>query len=560
MNQFANIKTSVADTLQDAIDFIDGLSSFSARRRRDLVSDLKSVARILGRHPSEIALDVPMLRTALQRVNPGVHNISSKRFTNIRSSLDCALRLVRVLPRKRPKPPKTSAWQAYWDRIPKHYMKARVTRFIDYCLFLGIEPEDVTDATVAMYRSSLERTSIYKCPTKVTNDSARMWNYLNEKNYLGLAILSVSKTGRYVTPKLETYPASFQADFSKYRDVLSRPDIFDENAPAKPLRPDTLIGLEADVRQVLSAATNNGYEPEYFQSLENLVEEAVIEAAFTWLTNRNKGEHPVGLSDMAATLIAIAKHHVRVGDKKLKRLKLMRRKVVRYNEGMSAKNRRRLEQFDDLRNTRALLCLPEFLIGRSKSRVDTVAGATDAMYGAAIAILLACPMRMKNLAGLDLEKNLTSIGKGSKRRFRLIVPGEDVKNGVPIEVELFADASKFVAHYLDKCRHVLVGEPTTAFFPSRAGGVRPRASLGYGITNIIRRETGLDVHPHLFRHLAAKLYLEAYHGDYESVRRQLGHKKYDTTLKFYATFDNRRAQERFAEVVLDAMKPGRGRK
>jgi integrase len=169
-------------------------------------------------------------------------------------------------------------------------------------------------------------------------------------------------------------------------------------------------------------------------------------------------------------------------------------------------------------------------------------------------------MRIKNLAALELDRHVLPFGRGAGLRYKINVPGAEVKNGVSIAAELQGDASRILTLYLRQYRHLLVGEPTNAVFPSAQGGPRGSHSLGYGISNIISKETGLKVHPHLFRHLAAKLYLETYHGDYETVRRQLGHKKHDTTVKFYAPFDNKRAQERFSQVVLEARKPRERRK
>ena len=54
---------------------------------------------------------------------------------------------------------------------------------------------------------------------------------------------------------------------------------------------------------------------------------------------------------------------------------------------------------------------------------------------------------------------------------------------------------------------------------------------------------------HLFRHFAGKLYLERHPGDYESVRRLLGHKKLDTTMTFYSVFDNKFAHGRYHDII-----------
>jgi integrase len=58
------------------------------------------------------------------------------------------------------------------------------------------------------------------------------------------------------------------------------------------------------------------------------------------------------------------------------------------------------------------------------------------------------------------------------------------------------------------------------------------------------------VHPHLFRHFCAWLHLQYHPGDYEGVRRILGHKRIETSIKSYIAFEQDIAAARFDEVVL----------
>lgn len=544
MNQMNMPIFTIPDTLEDVVERLLLNKALSDNSRRDLVSDVRSAARLIGRHPREITTDVPSLRAALREVHPKVHNISEGRFRNVKSNLARALRLVRVLPRPRSKPQMTDAWSDFWSHVGPKHVQARLSRFVTFCLHSKIEPRDVSSDTVQAFREMLNKTSIYKLPNKVADDAARAWNRINECNRL-----------QHVTPRLDTYPDSFQRDLEKYKARLRCRDIFTDEGPDKSLRESSITTIESDVRQVLGAAVQAGVTQDEFKSLADLVDENHIEMAFDWLAARNEGRPTTGMRNMAATLVNIAKHFVKVEEPELRRLKVMRNNVTVHQDGMSEKNRLRLKQFDDWKNTAALLTLPDKLMARAKRHPSKFHSPTDALYATAMSILLSCPMRMKNLADLDLEKNIITTGKGARRRFKLWVPGEDVKNGVPIDVDLMPETSAVLAAYLDRFRPELVDVPTSALFPSQRGGNRPASSLGYGITNTIRNETGLDVHPHLFRHLTAKLYLQEYHGDYESVRRQLGHKKYDTTLKFYAVFDNRAAQQRYHGVLLNARRP-----
>lgn len=58
------------------------------------------------------------------------------------------------------------------------------------------------------------------------------------------------------------------------------------------------------------------------------------------------------------------------------------------------------------------------------------------------------------------------------------------------------------------------------------------------------------MNPHLFRHIAAKLYLGANPGGYEVMRRVLGHARMETTSRSYAGLETRNAARHFDEEIL----------
>jgi integrase len=76
------------------------------------------------------------------------------------------------------------------------------------------------------------------------------------------------------------------------------------------------------------------------------------------------------------------------------------------------------------------------------------------------------------------------------------------------------------------------------------------SSLGTRISKVIRMHTGLKVHPHLYRHLSAKLVLKANPGHYELVRRSLGHAETSTTWETYVGLEGEDATRRLSEIVL----------
>ena len=64
---------------------------------------------------------------------------------------------------------------------------------------------------------------------------------------------------------------------------------------------------------------------------------------------------------------------------------------------------------------------------------------------------------------------------------------------------------------------------------------------------------------HLFRHLGCYLFLKQNPGQYDVMRRVLGHKHVETTMRFYAEIEQSEAFRLFDQNVLqlreDAMRP-----
>jgi integrase len=77
------------------------------------------------------------------------------------------------------------------------------------------------------------------------------------------------------------------------------------------------------------------------------------------------------------------------------------------------------------------------------------------------------------------------------------------------------------------------------------------------IKSYLARRAGIVLTPHQFRHLGAKIMLDAEPGSIENVGQMLGHKNRKTTGNFYAGIDSRRAgrhHQRLIERALDAQK------
>jgi integrase len=96
----------------------------------------------------------------------------------------------------------------------------------------------------------------------------------------------------------------------------------------------------------------------------------------------------------------------------------------------------------------------------------------------------------------------------------------------------------------------LLARPSAWLFPSDSDRPKSRLGLGTQISAFLRRKCGLRINPHLFRHIAAKLYLDANPGAYGVIRLVHGHSSVETTTRNYCGAETAAAMRHFDEHVL----------
>lgn len=545
-------------TLADAIALLKAPSDLTATQQRDMISAVNRVATFLNRPPADLPTDAPSLRELLASIHPAQAGISAKSLSNVKTALTKALQTVGYLPEVEPKAEQTKGWQSFLATCKAKHQVFALSRLVTYCCNRGIEPDGVNDDVMKAFQAYLDKWLLGKDPAKLCKEMAQTWNSIVQHNGLVLPHLNYRKRGQYRARPLISYPEGLQKEIESYLDKLAHADLFEEGGPDKPLRPASLRNTRAHIRQYLDALVSAGEDPMCFESLKDVVTAANIKLAFTAIMDRRGLDHfPPALHNLACTLASIARHHLNLKPKKLNPILKLKKKVAYNPSGMTSKNAKRLAQFDEWQNVIRLMCLPEDLMDRAMSNPTSRTSALQAMHAAAVAILLACPMRVKNLADLNLDQHLISQRNGTHTIYTLRIEGNEVKNLEPIEVQLNAKNSQLLHRYIMKFRHMVSKGNGAALFP-RAKSSEPRnpASFGGEIKAVIYRETGLQVNAHLFRHIAAYLFLKKQPGEFETVRRLLKHKKLQTTMEFYAQFASKWSYNRYDEVVLSEL--GRG--
>ena len=515
------------------------------RKRQELSSAIRTVARALGRSPEDIPADARLLANRLKDVAAAAIGISRGRWNNIRSLLRTALAFVQPISPGRNRNDPSPEWRELSAGLSRSD-KIALSRLLRYLSGRGIEPAAVMAETFDKYREHLER-SLLKRPSETFASTVRAWQRAASavEGWPQIAVLIPDRRRHWVS-KWDQFPEPFRGDCQAWLDRLAGCDLLEE-APFRPVRPATLAHREWQIRAFASALVLMGREPTTLASLSDLVEMETFKTGLRFFLDRDGGP-TTAIADFAGVLKAIARHHVRVEPDHLDRMGGVIRRLAPGRVGLTETNRTRLRPFDDRGNIGALLNLPAELMRQARRHRNPRRGAVLAQLAAAIEILLMAPIRMGNLAKLDIEQDLVRPGRG--RALHIVIEPEEVKNSEPLEHPLPPEGIDLVERYIREFRPRLASAGNTALFPGIGAGPKNQDFFGTQISRTIRAHTGLRVNPHLFRHVTAKLYLDQNPGSYEVVRRVLGHRSIDTTTAFYTGLETPAAVRHFDETIL----------
>jgi integrase len=131
-----------------------------------------------------------------------------------------------------------------------------------------------------------------------------------------------------------------------------------------------------------------------------------------------------------------------------------------------------------------------------------------------------------------------------------VFPHYDVKNRLDLDYPLDRELTALIDEYVHDFRPWLLrGSNERWLFPGEAGGSKDAKTLSDQIAQRIDKATGLVITTHQFRHAAAAIWLKHHPGDYETVRRVLGHRNIQTTIKFYCGLETTQANIMFGAMI-----------
>jgi len=542
-----NENPSRSSSLADVLEVI-ARAGLTERRRADLSSAIRTVGRALNRPLEQVSAESKLLRRRLNDLSPAAAGVSEGRWANVRSHLRTALALAKLNTVHRTRQPMSQGWSDLFAQLPSKSARMRLTRLFHHLSALGIEPAVITATDLSAFGETLLSDALIKNPESSWREAAWTWNTARRMitGWPNVEVVIPSRKETYTLPN-NIFPESFNRDVNAFLARIAGEDLVEE-LPFRPVRKSTRRTRERQLFAAASALVHRGKNPSSVQSIAHLVELQNYKEILRYFIERRGNTSSSAIEQLAGFLKSVAVHWVRVDAPVLHQMSLVAKRVAVPQQGMTAKNRERLRAFDDVDNVLALIHLPQRLM-READRLQPVRAALLAQTAVAIELLLMRPLRIGNLATLKLDEHLIRPGRKSGC-WHVVVPELEVKNRLDLEHELPAESAALIERYLRNFHSQLAQAGNPALFPGKNGlGTKSKNTLAGQISKVIHRYAGIRINPHLFRHFAGMVHLNAHPGEYSVVTHVLGHRSMNTAKKHYTGMEYTAAVRHFDNTI-----------
>jgi integrase len=552
-NQFADPALPTLAGVAAQIHEVDGLST---TRRASVRSAINTAGRWFNMPPSAIPAHPEFLRRLFEGFTPARAGVTPKRLANVKSEILFALRHLGLVAKGSYLASMTPEWKLLWQGLPDKYARTSFSRFFGYCSAQGIAPMEVTDEVTTRFLVALKEETLVKRPQVTHQNLCRVWNRIRclVPGWPEVVLKVPRYANTYILP-LSSFPASFREDLERYLSHLGHDDILNLDAPPRRLRERTIRGYRYQLRRIASILVHKGHPADQITSLAYLVAPEQVEDVLRFILARHDNKPVATAFEIAILLGKVAKHWVKAPAETIETIKRYARNVCPAKAGIAAKNRQRLAPLRDEKNLVRLFVLPSKICKAVEERNS--GSRKDALlmqHAVALEILTYAPVRIGNLAGLHLEKNLRWSDPGRTGTLVIDIDGGEVKNGQTLSFPLPQARADLVRLYVDKYQPRLSPGPNPYLFPGDLPGRPKRAdTLSKQLSGLILKTIGLEVNPHLYRHLVHLIVLNRYPGAYAMVSRILGHKSLQTAISNYAGEDIAIAMRAFHELITDTL-------
>ena len=479
--------------------------------------------------------------------------VTAKTLANHKVNLKAALRWFR---KEEDLPQHGATLSAQWARFCDGLEKPtrdRLYSLIRYCSARRIGPTAVNDEIFDEYWRYRTATTARASNNTARRFMVRAWNTAAISHGRSLRVLTEPPV-KVTAPAWDAFPARLRADLDVYFAGLAQVHRTLSGKRIQPCSPATIATRRAELVAMARMAVRLGAPIESLTSLRALLHPNLVEKVIDAYWQKNGEEPKTGTIDLGKTLLRMARETGCLDQAALARLDEIRVTLEQHrHEGLTPKNLQlvRLVLTDGVWSE--VVSLPNVLMHQARLTKDhaPVKAAIAAQLAAAIAILTFAPVRLGNLSKIELGQNLIKPG-GPNKPYWLVFPNYDVKNRVDLNFKFDQPLTDLIDEYVHEFRPTLLRGANTAWlFPGEAGQPKHKLLFSKQITLRVQKATGLRLTVHQFRHAAAAIYLKDHPGHYETIRKVLGHRNIQTTVRFYCGLETMDATEQFGKLIRE---------
>jgi integrase len=541
-------------------------STLPASRRRDILSAINRYLKETASFADTQEVRVPDVRQKLLKLEPAKLDISPKTWSNLKSNLLAGIELGHSGPvTKTTKVALTQPWEGLLRQVPDRRTREGLSRFMRFCSANNISPTQVDEEVLARFEIAVREGSFARRALTLKRDVATLWNRLVERlpeaklTMLGLPIRR--NPSRRI--RLDALPSSFAEDLRAHLKWASIKDPFADNARQRPLSPRSLRLREQYVLSAITALVQSGVNPARILSLGDLTSPKAFMAILRKRLQDKNSRSSSYDEGLAKALVAIAKEWVQPGSDVLTELKRLKSRLPPLRPGLTEKNKVVLREFNDPKMMHRLQEVPQLLWSRAERRPFSFRALAEYEAALAISILTFAPLRIANLAALEFGRTLHVPARDNVVTV-IDIPGAEMKAGQSYMIELPPHLTKKLRIYHARLQAEYRRQPRYVFDTGNGDSKLP-ASLSWLIQRTLRRELGIAMTAHQFRHVMADLLIanEPTASSFETARQLLGHRNISTTIAFYTGQNTIRAgryHQRLVQAKLAQAKPSNGRR
>ena len=547
--------------LADLIARVRAAETLPLSMRQNWVWALKTVARAAGKDPAEVPAHPEFLRKVSKRAAPAAMGLGRKAWNNARSLMGKVLEWAGLASMPgHYQAPFSPAWAGLWSKLPPDTaISFQLSRLFHYASAQGVAPTAMCDAVLANFYEALVTESIVQNPYEIWRGAARSWNNAVDRiPGWPQQRLTTACRRRYFSLPWTAFPLNLEAAVEAYLRRAGGLDLGDDLF-IRAQRPATLRTRRGQLRLFATALVNSGVPPETLVDLQTMLVPEVAARGLQYLVDRNNGVSGVQIANIAAFLPTLARR-IEMATEVVDKLRRVAKKLNVAQSGMTERNREALRAFDDHAAVEALLAFPQQILRKIEAcGYRGYREAKNIQTALAVELLINAPVRIQNLASIQVGQHLVEVGSRAVRAVHLHFRAPEVKNHNDLEFPLMSEAISLLDIYRSEWRPLLTKQASPFLFP----GEEPNRHKGTGalssqIRKLVYAYTRLEMPAHRFRHAAAKIFLDRNPGQYEVVRQLLGHKDIETTTAFYAGAERAAAMRYYAKTILGIRGSGLG--